>query len=85
MPTLANSISGQASAKTESGLWQALIQSQEEYSRSLASLDAQLFDRESCNQSSLDLITVEQAGGARRLAYWGYRQAMADLAGFFRE
>lgn len=81
MHRFAEAVTRRVNPKTEPELWQELIQRQEDYARSLASLDAHFFSRTSCNASSPDMFVVEQAAEVRRVAYRKYRQAMADLAG----
>jgi hypothetical protein len=76
---------GLMSAKTETQLWQDLIQTQQDYARSLARLDALAIDVIVRDPPYLDRRLVEEAAETRRAAYSKYRCAMDELAKFNRK
>jgi hypothetical protein len=72
---------GPTGAKTESELWQELIQSQEAYAQALARLDELVLDSDTMQ----DRYVIEEAAERRRAAYAKYRQAMDELAEYNRK
>jgi hypothetical protein len=62
----------------EIGLWQALIESQEQYVRSLACLDEMALS--SLQSTVLDEGLIQKAGERRRATYARYREAMHQIA-----
>jgi len=70
----------QAMAKKEVELWQDLIQNQQDYAQSLASLDALVLDGTAAAPFQLDPRLIEEAAEKRRVAYAKYRSAMNDIA-----
>jgi hypothetical protein len=78
-------VAGQRNANTEVDLWQALIQKQEDYARSLECLDALAFEVPSAPPVHSERHFFEEAAEVRRKAYAEYRQAMDELAKYLRE
>jgi hypothetical protein len=75
----------QVIAKSEVELWQDLIQNQQDYAQSLASLDALVLDGVAAAPLPLDPRLIEEAAEKRRVAYSKYRSAMNEIAGFNRK
>jgi hypothetical protein len=78
-------IHGHTGAKTESELWQELIQSQEAYAQSLARLDELALDVDTTHGVLVERDLIEEAAELRRVAYAKYRQAMGELAEYNRK
>jgi len=70
--------------KAEVDLWNALIQAQQSYAQSLASLDALVFDDTDRDPPSLERQLIEEAAKVRRAAYIRYQQAMGQMSGYLR-
>jgi len=71
--------------KTEADLWNALVQSQQDYAQSLASLDGLILDGTSTKPLPLEQGLIEEAAKVRQVAYTKYRQARDELTAFCRQ
>jgi len=71
-------MAGQADAGTKAELWNALIEAQQDYAYSLASLDALVFDNAASKPSFAEQDPFEEAAKARQSAYARYRRAMDE-------
>lgn len=69
-------------AEAEIELWSALIRAQQDYFRSLASLDALVFAGTNTNPWPTEWHVVEEAAQVRQSAYARYRQAMDQMTEF---
>lgn len=72
--------------RSESELWNELVQAQQRYGQSLASLDALLFGETAAAPFPMGhRSSVEDAAKIRQAAYAQYRQAMDALTAYLRK
>jgi hypothetical protein len=77
-------VAEQLKPQSEPELWNELVQAQQGYAQSLASLDEMIFGDTPSGSLSLGQRLIEDGARVRRAAYARYRQAMDELTEYLR-